>query len=322
MKIQATHLANLFSYATYKGIAESDLRNLLLDKKLDVCHPKNYISNKEFLSVVNYIIDKTSDKCFGINFGCYHNIKALGFIAQLSLSTTSIEQAVLVLQNYLENSFSLVSLHTHNLKDEYIIELKSSINNKELRSQILDMVFSFIYRELKLMLPDSERLIIEIGSKKSKEFAMQLNAIVKTSERYAFVFDNKILTTTINEKRAKEISILLPQFLKMLDKKKVGYKGFSMQVRNMILNMCSPELPSFHQVADQFPLSHRTLQRKLTDEGVSFRKISDDVKQELANYLSKGKGIQTQEIAHLLGYSGASAYLHAVSKWNHHKFRK
>lgn len=315
MKIQAIHLANLFSYATYKGINESDLRNLLVEEKLDVCNPNNYINDKEFLSLVNFIINKTGDKCFGLNFGCYHNIKALGFIAQLSLSTTSIEQAVLVLQNYLENSFSLVRLYTHNLKGEYVIELKSSIENKELRNQILDMVFSFIYRELKLMLPDSEKLIIEIGSKKSKEFTLQLNALAKTSKRYAFVFDSKILTTTINEKRAKEIGILLPQFLKMLDKKKAGYKGFSMQVRNMILNMCSPELPSFHQVAEQFPLSHRTLQRKLTDEGVSFRKISDDVKQELANYLSKGKGIQTQEIAYILGYSGASAYLHAVSKW-------
>lgn len=315
MKIQAIHLSNLFSYASYKGISESDLREFLLEKGLDVCDSRNYISDKEFAALISFLIHNTKDKCFGLNFGCYHNIKALGFIAQLSLSTTSIEQAVLVLQNYLENSFPIVSLQSNYLKGKYIIELKSSVDNKELKNQILDMVFSFIYRELKLMLPDSEKLVLEIGSKKSKEFALQLNVAVKNSKRYAFVFDSKVLTATINKRRAKEIGILLPQFLKMLDKKKVGYKSFSIQVRNMILNMCSPQLPSFNQVAKQFPLSNRTLQRKLTDEGVSYRKITDDVKQELSKYLSKGKGIQTQEIAYLLGYSGASAYLHAVSKW-------
>lgn len=83
----------------------------------------------------------------------------------------------------------------------------------------------------------------------------------------------------------------------------------------MTLNMCKPEIPTFVEVSKQFPLSVRTIQRKLTTEGFSFRKISDDIKRELSTYLSIGKQMKTQDIAYLLGYSESSAYLHAVNRW-------
>jgi len=64
----------------------------------------------------------------------------------------------------------------------------------------------------------------------------------------------------------------------------------------MILSMCNPALPTFDQVAKQFPLSNRTIQRKLTTEGLSFRRITGDIKKELSNYLIKRQSIQTQDI--------------------------
>lgn len=79
--------------------------------------------------------------------------------------------------------------------------------------------------------------------------------------------------------------------------------------------MCCPELPNFEQVAKQFPLSNRTIQRKLTDEGTSFRKITNSIKKELSKYLVKGKFLKTQDISLMLGYLEPSAYLHAVNKW-------
>jgi len=68
-------------------------------------------------------------------------------------------------------------------------------------------------------------------------------------------------------------------------------------------------------VTVHFPLSNRTIQRKFTDEGLSFCKITDDIKSELSSYLSKGNKMKIQDIAFILGYSEPSAYLHAVKKW-------
>ena len=45
----------------------------------------------------------------------------------------------------------------------------------------------------------------------------------------------------------------------------------------MILNMCAPEPPAFGQVAKQFAISERTFQRRLMEEGFSFRDLLVDI---------------------------------------------
>jgi AraC-like DNA-binding protein len=102
----------------------------------------------------------------------------------------------------------------------------------------------------------------------------------------------------------------------MLDKERYNNRPFSNMVRKMVLQMCKPEPPSFEEVVVHFPVSDRTFQRKLKDEGLSFRKITNEVKSELSTYLSMGNKMKTQEIAHILGYSEPSAYLHAVKRWD------
>lgn len=237
----------------------------------------------------------------------------MGFISQISLNTSSIEQAVLLLHEYLKTTFPLVSLSIKENNETYTIQLNSSIEDEKLRKHLLDTVFCFIYRELKLMLTDDFLPKLELPYNKTIEYSKLLLSKITSGKKHLIQLSNKVLQTEINAKRVKEIELLLPQFLKMLNTK--NHQKFSLQMRNMILNMCSPEIPTFEQVSKQFPLSTRTIQRKLTKEGQSFRKISNEIKKELSFYLSKGKKIKTQDIASILGYSDASAYLHAVKNW-------
>lgn len=315
MQVQAPHIANLLSYASYCGVSEKVLRDFLIDKNQDVCNPYNSVSENEFLMIFEKLMHSTSDRYFGLHYGCYLNIKAVGFIAQLSLNTSSIRQAILILQNYFQNSLPLVSLEVVEGKGKFILRLESIIEETTLRNQVLDVVYCFLYRELKLMVSNDLLPTLKIPYSNTSEYSKFLNVEVNKGVCYSFVFCIDILDAQINIKTASEIEVLLPKFLQMLDKKKLGYKSFSLQVRNMVLNMCCPELPTFDQVAVHFPLSNRTTQRKLTQEGLSFRKITDDIKNELSTYLSNGNKMKTQDIAYILGYSEPSAYLHAVKKW-------
>lgn len=319
MKIQIPYVANLFEYASYKGISEEVLRNYLIDKDIDVCNPETTVTDTEYLTIFEYLLKTTADDNFGIHYGCYLNIKAMGFIVQLSLNASSIEQAVFILQSYLQNTFPLVSIQTTEKNGKYTLGLTSEIKNEKLKSHVLDFVFCFIYRELLLMLSTDLILEMEVPKSNAAEFSDFLKAKFKKGRTHHFVFETTVLSTEINRSKIKEVEILLPKYLMMLDKKKSGYKAFSTQVRKVILNMTCPELPTFDQVASHFPLSNRSIQRKLNEEGFSFRKISDDIKRELASYLSKGYRMKTLDVAYLLGYKDSSSYLHAVKKWGKSK---
>jgi AraC-like DNA-binding protein len=313
MKISAPHVANLFEYGSYQGISEFSLRANLNTNDLDVCNPQNTVSESEFLTVFETLIDKTQNPHFGLYYGCFLNIKALGLIATLSLNASSIKQAVLFLQEYLKTTFPLVSILVVENNELYNLELKCSIEDEILKNHLLDIVFCFIYRELKLMLSDEFLPQLQLPYNEFDEYSKLLTSKIIKGKTHSIQLNSTVLDSGINKKRVKEIELLLPQFMIMLDKE--VYEGFSLEMRNMILNMCCPEIPTFEQVSKQFPLSERSIQRKLTKEGWSFRKITDDIKRELSYYLAKGKQIKTQDIAYILGYSEPSAYLHAVKRW-------
>ncbi len=95
MRIQAPHIGNLFNYATYKGISEDVLRKYLVDKSLDACSITNTVSENEFLKVFQELKNLSADKYFGLHYGCYLNMKALGFINQLSLHSSNIRKHLL-----------------------------------------------------------------------------------------------------------------------------------------------------------------------------------------------------------------------------------
>lgn len=319
MRIQASYVANLIEYASCIGVSAEVLLNQLNDKEKDLCNPSETVTREEYLSVLDALIRISQDTDFGIHYGGYLNLKALGFVVEISKNASRLEQAVFILQKYLTETFPLVELVTEKKKKKYFISLVSSVKDINLKRQILNFVFCFVHRELQILLPLNGTYEAEMPSGQINLMRELLNVEVVDGVKHQFVFDEAILNIEINKGRVKDFENLLPQFMILLESGFEDSKIFSSNVRRVILNMCRPELPTFDRVAALFPMSNRTFQRKLMVEGRSFRKICDDIKYELSEYLSSGDIMQTKEIAAILGYSDASAYLHFLKKRKTHK---
>lgn len=314
--VSANQIGNLIEYTRFYGIDEAALTEPISNKSVDVCSPQQKITSEEFLKIYDNAFQNCKDEYFGLHYGFFLNLRALGFISQITLSSTSIDQAIFILQQYFINAFPIVHLNTFEEKNKLILELNCDISNLELKKHLLDTVFCFIYREIKLMIPDGSFIELKLPRKDLSIYEEYFKIKLKKGNTYRIYLDENIKALLINEKNKNQIELLLPKFLQMLDANQKGYKTFANQVRKMILHLCSPEIPTIKQVTQQFYLSERTMQRRLTDEGFSFRKIADDIKRDLSTYLSKDKKLQTQEIAYILGYSESSAYLHALKKWS------
>lgn len=73
--------------------------------------------------------------------------------------------------------------------------------------------------------------------------------------------------------------------------------------------------PSLDTVARKMAMSKRALQRKMEENGLTFRQAVDRVRKALAEqYLLEGK-LQLSEIAYLLGYSELSTFSRAAKAW-------
>jgi AraC-like DNA-binding protein len=69
------------------------------------------------------------------------------------------------------------------------------------------------------------------------------------------------------------------------------------------------------EVSRKLGMSQRTLARRLTEEGLTFTQVLDELKVELAKRYLRDADLQISEIAWLLGYREVSALTHACNRW-------
>lgn len=302
MKILSDFLVNLVEYSECKNIS-------IYDNKIE---RGKYIDAKCYLDYYEEILANSTNQYFGLYFGFFLNLKALGSVFEISLTTSSIGQVVSLWADYSVKNFPLVKFNSYIKDDTFILELDSELKNTLIRNQILDTIFTFVFRELNIMIGSNVNRIY-LPYNKLEPYNELFDCNVEYGNKHTFSFDKEILDREINAKNKNRIESLLPNFLKLLST--IENDKFSSSVKQMTLNMCNPELPTLKQVSFQFSMTERTLQRKLKKEKTSFRTITNEIKRELSNYLIKGKNVKTQDIAFTLGYSSSSSFLHANKKW-------
>jgi AraC-like DNA-binding protein len=90
-------------------------------------------------------------------------------------------------------------------------------------------------------------------------------------------------------------------------------------LRSSVENTIAPLLPHGKARADEIArrlgMSHRTLARRLSSEGLSFSKILDGLRADLAKGYLRDEDLPISQIAWLLGYSEVSAFTHAFKRW-------
>jgi AraC-like DNA-binding protein len=82
-----------------------------------------------------------------------------------------------------------------------------------------------------------------------------------------------------------------------------------------ILHETRVGFPSLHQTARQLHVTPRTLHRRLTAEGTSFRAVLDDVRHRAAVEQLRSGEATIQEVAYLLGYSDPANFRRAFRRW-------
>jgi len=75
------------------------------------------------------------------------------------------------------------------------------------------------------------------------------------------------------------------------------------------------QVPSLETMAARMNMSTRTFQRKLADEKLNYRDLSEQASKEIAMSLIASGNIRIADIARLMGYSEPSAFRRAVKRW-------
>lgn len=90
---------------------------------------------------------------------------------------------------------------------------------------------------------------------------------------------------------------------------------FLQEVRRLLIRLCRDGAPTLEHVAAALHMTPRTLQRRLTEHGVRFQSLLDEVRLQLCEQYLQDERLQLTDIAALLGYSDQSALTRAYRRW-------
>ena len=96
-------------------------------------------------------------------------------------------------------------------------------------------------------------------------------------------------------------------------------RGDTSQLRTRVENAISSLLPHgrvlVEDIARSLGMSERTLARKLSDEGLNFTEILQQLRRDLSVRYLDDRKLHVSKIAWLLGFNEVSAFTHAFRRW-------
>ena len=123
--------------------------------------------------------------------------------------------------------------------------------------------------------------------------------------------------STLEEPLATSNPVLFRQALKSCDLQSLQVRHFKMSVPDLVrAEFANSEVvPSLSEVARGLNMSTRSVQRKLTAAGVSFKDLAAEARIKRAQWLLENTTTEIKAIAADLGYSDPASFRRAFKRW-------
>jgi len=110
------------------------------------------------------------------------------------------------------------------------------------------------------------------------------------------------------------LEMLAPQFENQL-KEGQTKRSILEQVKWVLKRLLSGSRPDLVMVAKELGMSDRTLQRRITDEGSTFRQLLNETRHELVRQYLVNPAVEITEAAFLVGYEDPNSFYRAFRSW-------
>lgn len=203
-----------------------------------------------------------------------------------------------------------------NENEYFTVEYRTSDIDEKLPQFLVEIEFIFLINILRKATKEN---IVPISVNMTQvpqngEISSYLGVLINKSDKNIISFkktDLFVPFVSYNESMWKHFEPELTRRLSDLDKE----TSTSTKVQVALTELLPGGKSSIEDVAEKLNVSKRTLQRRLNEDGVTFRHLLNSVREKLAiHYLSK-TNMSSYDIAYLLGYEEINSFLRAFSYW-------
>lgn len=134
------------------------------------------------------------------------------------------------------------------------------------------------------------------------------------AERDELIFHRADLDKPFASYNAELLDILIPELDRRLEQQSHS-ATLAEQIRWVLRRRLTAGRPDIRSVATELAMSERSLQRKLTDEGLTFLSLLSETRHQLALEYLADRRLAIIEVAYMLGYEDQNSFFRAFRQW-------
>ncbi|WP_346837525.1 AraC family transcriptional regulator [Microbulbifer sp. SAOS-129_SWC] len=255
---------------------------------------------------------------FGLRLAREQDLKMFGSLAAVALTAPTVGQALTKIIQYMQYYSPGLQINLDPTGDSSQFLFRFSVRERQLNARQ--------HTELTLALANNVVRMLHGNDFRPAAVTMQAEGPLPHN-RYREVFDAPVYfgcdhNALVLDKHHLErplddqdpaLNQLLGEYIS--DALKREPMDLPHQVRQLIYRLLPTQRCNLQEVSNQLGLHKRTLQRRLSDHGIIFEDLLDEIRRERADSYMAEPEIPMTQIAALLGYREQSSFNRACRRW-------
>lgn len=278
---------------------------------------KIYVSTEELFSLWRAIAEVSCDPAIGLRLGSEGRIERFDPAAIAAICSQSFRDALQRMARYKQLTCP-EEIRVVTTGGESAIEFAWLLAQEAEPPVIVDLCLSWIFAIGRRGTGNAItplRVELTRASKDRELLESHFGCRVKfKARRNSVVFRESDLDRPFVTHNAELLAMISPQLDAELNAR-LSVMSVGDQAKTVIKRLLAGQRPTIHDVARHLGLSSRTLQRRLTDSNLSFQRLLDESRRELAHHYLAQASLELNETAYLLGYEDANSFFRAFQHW-------
>lgn len=314
-------ISRLIGYAVQRDVTADELlraSQITIEELTILINP---LTAKKIDDVWINAVCMSKDEMFGLHFGESLQLQALGIVGEIIKTSKTVGQALTNAAPLAHIISSSVKLTIFRDDDHFSVDFKPT--NQDWKQNIsdiqtIDLLMVLVIHELdgllfKKLVPSSVSFARPLTNHEEYKRVMRCKPDENTeSNQISFdigYWDERIITS-----KHEHQQILLKEEV-VWQNNHAAERGLKERIYNYLRANSYLKMVTLEDIACNFNISPRTLQRKLKSEAINFQTLADDVRKNLALMYLKDESFQIKEISWMLGYNEVSAFVRAFKRW-------
>lgn len=302
-------------YADAKGIAVDPLFEKAGLKPEILDSDEGRIDGEQLQAFIHLLAEHTGNPVLGLETGDYVQPGSYSVLGYITMSCATLGEAVTRIAPYEKLVGDMGTTRLKMKGDSATLIWTCNFTDPVVWPQVVDNVFASWINYARWLADSTDATPLEVrlrrpspGPEHEKAYALRWQCPVKfDAEEDSVTFAQALLATRLRQPDPllrKTLEAHALSQLALLDTD----TDLTSKVKQSIQKQLAEGITRQDMVAEDLGMTSRTLQRKLSQEGVSYQKLLDEVRQQMAEDYLQNTDMSIPDIALRLGYSETTSF--------------